>query len=508
MRCSRFDDRRSRRCALAALFAFCVMTNARAQTPLIHDREIIDYGTPGYQVWGSCVAASPRHRLAVCTSGVTTHSTYLPDVAWLIRAQSSDDALPGWTSTEIAPCPQGAGGWEWASVAYNRTTYEGARDFGNESFLIAAQFNGGLFVSHYTPGFGFDCTSPCTGAPSGNWTPLGVAPQGHNYKPWVVAGEPNEFYVVSSHAPPPFIVTQMLYARSTDGGCSWHGGVISDAQGDPIISSFPVQPAMASDGRLYIARNLPYSLLFAIGEKSGDLVSFSEMLDENGFPVQIVWSFLEPDYPPIALPNGSSMEVIRAPYLIADPTNPGRLYVLYHDSASADTQSPGYDDLNVYLVTLRRDGANGAWHVSPRVRINTGIDEPGAHSDQWMPVGAVDRFGRLHVIFYDNSSHGECGAPPPAHRYDVIYALSTDHGASFTNYNTRTCDQRVPLDLDYALQQNHDPLWSPHEYNGLAVASTDDETTVWATYAGVSSQDPDAIKTVIFASKITLANPR
>jgi hypothetical protein len=494
--------------AATAFLAGLATDGARAQSPLIHERAIIDFGTPGYQVWNAFVAAGPRHRLALCTSGVPVHSTFQPDTAWLIRAQTNDDASTEWSSAEIDPCPQGPGGWEWATAAYNRVSYGGALADASDGFVIAAHDNGSIWVSHYTPGAGFDCTSPCTGAPAGNWRALGVAPQGHNHKPCIVAGAPNEFFIVCSHGPPPnFIVTEMLYAHSTDGGCTWNGGIVSDAQGAPLIASFPTQSAVASDGRLYIGYTEPYTIHFAVGEKNGDLLTFHELLDEASQPVQVVWSYLEPDVPPIALPSGTSMEVIRVPYLVADPTNSGRLYLLYHDSESADPAHPEYLDTNVYCVTLRRSGANGPWHAGPRVKVNTEVDAAGTSSDQWMPAATVDQLGRLHVIFYDNSSHGECGGAVPGTRYDVYYALSTDHGETFKNFNLRTCDERAPLDLGYALQANQDPTWSPHMYNGIASTSTESETRVWATYTGVSSQDPGAIKSVIYASEITLANP-
>jgi hypothetical protein len=112
------------------------------------------------------------------------------------------------------------------------------------------------------------------------------------------------------------------------------------------------------------------------------------------------------------------------------------------------------------------------------------------------------------VTFYSNRALSSCGNPTPASKYDVVYAISSDHGQSFTNYNLRTdCNQPLPLDLDYIFQQNTDPLWGPGESNGISVYNTTSRTYVWATYSGASALDTDSIKTVVFGSRVVVSNP-
>ncbi len=116
----------------------------------------------------------------------------------------------------------------------------------------------------------------------------------------------------------------------------------------------------------------------------------------------------------------------------------------------------------------------------------------------------MDRHGWVHVIYYSNAK--TCGIAALGRQYDVYYALSTDHGETFTIYNLRTCLQRPALDLD---REGLNADWSPREYNGISLDDSDPQHTyVTVTYSGVAwgpntTTDP----TAIYASVIRVTDP-
>ncbi len=115
----------------------------------------------------------------------------------------------------------------------------------------------------------------------------------------------------------------------------------------------------------------------------------------------------------------------RVPPLAAmavDP-NDGTLYAVYFD-----TTSTSGDNYNVDLYFTRSDDQGTSW--STPVILNDDTYPPG---DQFFPWLEVDQHGRLHLVFHDSrytiqdddTTHG---------RFDAMYSLSTDGGASWSEY--------------------------------------------------------------------------
>ncbi len=314
-------------------------------------------------------------------------------------------------------------------------------------------------------------------------------------KPWIVAGEMTpsvqEFYVTywSPHG----------YLRSTDGGNEWVVGLMIDSNtGEPVTGCFCPQPAVYQDGPLYVAYvkaiSGNYYIRFLVGEDIDDpndpncggvrfthLYGITSPLGGPVPPVRLTvplnHNWFE-DYLP------GRFETLLIPQLAVDPTNPDRLYIVYHDTATAASS-----DVNVYLRVLTR---SGSWTAGPRIRVNNDVDPSGAY-DQFMPSVTVDIEGRIHVMFYDDRNYTQQDNqtnPPP--KFDVFYAWSPDQATTWFNEELFANDPAEPA-LDWALANTR-----PHEYNGIAWYGN----SVWTTYTGTWSQDQQTNKAVISSSRI------
>lgn len=161
--------------------------------------------------------------------------------------------------------------------------------------------------------------------------------------------------------------------------------------------------------------------------------------------------------------------------------------------------------MNVYLVRLVEQGSAWSLNTLPIYTEAIQVNAP-FRADQFCPVIHVDDVGRIHVLYYDNRpSTGNDGFGA---QFDAWYALSIDHGASFTTYNLRTNSSASPA-LDLGLQGTQVPAnWSPREYNGLASHTEGDTTRVWMIYTGTcldsGTQDQDGHRTVLFGQQIVV----
>lgn len=193
------------------------------------------------------------------------------------------------------------------------------------------------------------------------------------------------------------------------------------------------------------------------------------------------------------------------PFLAADPGDPNQLYLVYHDT---DTDDPNDRDLNIYAHSLRRH-PRGWCGWGTRARVND--DELAYDTDQFLPQATVDDNGGLHVTWYDDRDYEDQpdGPNSPNPKFDMYYAYSGNHGASF-NPNielTRDDPNSTEACLNYALF-DEDPGFDfanrPGEYNGITAYGDE----VWTCFTGTSWQElhdyPDHNPSVIWSSRIDL----
>jgi hypothetical protein len=239
---------------------------------------------------------------------------------------------------------------------------------------------------------------------------------------------------------------------------------------------------------------------------------------------------------PDSCPYEDLLHSATVPTVVSDPTSATRLYVAHNDQGHA-AGDPGENsdpsDVDVVVRRVERVSTTPErWNVLSTVRVPGCVlpagcsactyvnGDPCAHPDapqgssqlypdQFCPSIAVDRFGRVHLIYYSNQT--TCGISALTHVYDAYYALSTDQGASFTSYNLRTCSQRPALDYTFATL---DPAemsvaYSPREYIGIALDETDDEVTyVAVSYSGTAyGANTTADRTAIYGQMIKVSNP-
>lgn len=114
----------------------------------------------------------------------------------------------------------------------------------------------------------------------------------------------------------------------------------------------------------------------------------------------------------------------------ADPGNPDVLYVVYNDFVTAPENQNDDGDVDVFLIRGEYNQQNEQWDWSGRIRIND--DDPDVQHDQFFPTIAVDEIGDLHVAWFDTRNDPQDPGEDVA--ISLFYAISTDGGQSFTNY--------------------------------------------------------------------------
>jgi hypothetical protein len=192
--------------------------------------------------------------------------------------------------------------------------------------------------------------------------------------------------------------------------------------------------------------------------------------------------------------------------LAVDPMSPNRLYVVCHDTATADENDT---DVNIYIYRLTRPSLTGFWTVHPRVRVNQDLNWPFP-ADQFMPSVKVDVSGRVHVVFYDdrkyNISSDQLDGLLTTHpKFDVFYARSVNQGTLWSNQEL--CDDppscaTTQEALEYADFNAHSPpgpgSFFLRDYIGIDVGSD----RVWTSFMGSSLLDTTAHKSLIWSSQI------
>ncbi|MEP0848675.1 MAG: hypothetical protein HRF50_17860 [Phycisphaerae bacterium] len=342
-------------------------------------------------------------------------------------------------------------------------------------------------------------------------------------KPWIVAGQMGgsagdftnvrEFYITYWES----TQSAYKYLRSVNSGSSWVGGTIEvDSQavhGQPIA----IQPTVAGSGPLYAAfrvkTNLGGRARFQFlkgtdintGNDAGKVTfdylddeseaALTMLLNHNGQP-----SSIDQYFP-------GNLQIRTIVWLLADPTDEDRMFVVYDNTAGGvvsagipndpnETTLPATGDFNVYARLLTYNSGEGYWELGDEVQVND--DDTLYESDQFLPSPTVDSSGRLHITWYDDrlynaSSDQLDGTGTADPKYDVFYAMGTvgANGLEFRDNELLygTGDEEDEPALNYVRLHDPDPDWDfpdrPGEYNGIAA----DGDWVITSFTGTSAED-------------------
>jgi hypothetical protein len=206
----------------------------------------------------------------------------------------------------------------------------------------------------------------------------------------------------------PDFFSNIMFSRSFDGGMNWtQSRQINKVSGDCVDDDNTTEgavPCVGPNGEIYVSWAGPAGIVFDRSLDQGNT-----WLDEDIFVSDIGggWAY---DIPGIYRANG--MPVTDCD-LSGGPYN-GTIYINWSD------QRNGPGDTDVWL-SKSTDGGN-TW--SQPLRVNN--DPPGKHQFfTWMTVDQAN--GHIWVVFYDRRNYDDTNT-------DVYMALSTDGGATFTNF--------------------------------------------------------------------------
>ncbi|MFH0944844.1 MAG: sialidase family protein [Planctomycetota bacterium] len=368
-----------------------------------------------------------------------------------------------------------------------------------ETFLCCYRNGGVCEVKAFNPAtLAFDLDPVLVGNPDGG---------GILDKSWIISGRQqttyNDLHVTWHEGPGG---ANLRFTTSRDGGATWS---------TPDVITDRLDPSTPINGRMVQSTvgdtTVPGPIYFAYMPGASGDIRIMQGTEETSSSTNSGWEFehLRNSSGILTLDtNGSDdmaddvpgpFRVLRIPQLVADPTDPNRLYLVYHDAAA-----PGSDDLDVFCATLTKSG--DYWSLGTPVRVN---DDPVTvlpvdDKDQLLPKPAVDNEGRLHIVSYDDRNYYQPdGDSAIGIKFDAFYAVSLDGGATFTNIELGTIPKEPALQC--GLTTYGIPIYStPGEYPGIVCEGN----TVWITFSGTwNGEMMDAVhpapdRSVIYVAKV------
>ena len=491
-----------------AAIALAANSPGRAQT--VHARRVALTGPSGYEgkaVWEPAVAAGRNSVIALSNVG----QRILSRIAYAVYEQGlwrNDAILDPNTTTQVID----------SSVVFNPYTDPNDPDEFIAAALLGSEHD--IVVSHYP--------DPSDPNDFGKWESVAdwdPDPNDPSYgvdKPWIVAGAEDEYYIVY-RLKPPGKAYGYAYLRTTDGGDTWYpdpdpndpnnsGAIVTSA--GRVTGDFCAQPAVYDDGPLYVAYITGDVIAFLQGDDDGNEVNFTQLLKichigvgsgpQGHIALEIPLTVGDvTDY----LPRVTWWQIKTVPQLAADPSDPDRLYVVYHDVAEDpnDPNDPNDVDVDVFLVVLEKM-AGYNWCPSSRIRVNAD-NPPGRVADQFLPAVTVDTAGRIHVIYYDDRDFDQVDHDPndpnePAAKFNVYYAYSEDGGEDWNYRKLFALPDRAALDMGDDIVN----YFEPGEYIGISYYrdTQEERDEVWTAFTGTEKTggDPDDDEAVIWSSFI------
>lgn len=247
------------------------------------------------------------------------------------------------------------------------------------------------------------------------------------------------------------------------------GLIHSDDLGDtwtapsPLASGIGFLPRVGPDGAIHIAYwDFSFGMRVLSSTDGGD--TFDDRLAAERLDV---WGTQDGSRAP---------GTFRIPPLGSLAVNPidGSLAMMYFDTTQV---AGGQFDLDLYFVRSVDGGAN--WS-DPVVVLDDGADEPFA--DQLFPWIEYDRFGRLHVLYYDTVNDVRPDGSENG-QFDAYHAWSLDDGAT---WRARRLSPQSFNASDDGLDRNQQFLG---DYLGMAVAGD----AAFPVYLDTAAGDPDII---------------
>lgn len=334
---------------------------------------------------------------------------------------------------------------------------------------IVADYRGNFFFFHLSNPTGRGWESPelldrivCQRSADGGKTWNNGSYMGHHHpkdqdKEWAVANPFNhELYTTWTQfdryaSTEPTDHTNILFAKSVDGGLSWsEAKAINQFKGICIDDDGATEgavPAVGPNGEVYVAWALDGKIYFDRSADGGgtwletDLVAAEQV---GG------WSI---DIPGVGRANG--MPVTGCD--ISNGPHRGTIYINFAD------QRNGEEDTDIWMV--RSTDGGDSW--SEPVRVNN--DPPGKQQFfTWMAVDPVT--GHVYVVFYDRRAYDN-------HLTDVYLAVSKNGGETFENLKISDkpflCEENGVFFGDYnnisAYSGRVRPIWTRQDGSTLSI---------------------------------------
>lgn len=340
-----------------------------------------------------------------------------PTNANRLLAAVSDFSLNGYNTTKYQISTDGGATWTDKFVPLNASLYATTGDGKawpfNSDPVVAIDKAGHLFLADLyfqdsDLGNNANGLYVSVGSFAGGFTTAATKPVAVNTSKTTTLFEDKEWIAVDNSASAPasggnvyvswshFVgdTATIFFSRSTDHGTTWSAGKAISVVGQDVQGS---EVAVGPNGEVYVTWE-------AFGTGSNVELFIAKSTDGGqtfSAPKAITPIFTD-------LANNASFRKDSFPSLAVNPLN-GEVVIVY----SAQVTGKGQE----VLFIRSKDG--GATFSVP-----TNLNDV-ASGDQFMPSVAIDKFGVIHVSWFDTRSTGS------ASRYNIYATYSKDNGATF-----------------------------------------------------------------------------
>ncbi len=201
--------------------------------------------------------------------------------------------------------------------------------------------------------------------------------------------------------------SRILFSKSTDDGLTWRKPIqLSQFEGNALDDDLTTEgavPSVGPNGEIYVAWSYDGKIYFDKSTDGGKTWLEKDIVASN----QIAgWNF---EVPGLNRTNGMPVTGVD----ISESNYKGTIYINFAD------QRNGKDNTDIFIVKSVDGGTN--W--SQPIKVNQ--DNTKTHQFlTWMSVDA--KTGYVYILFYDRHKYTDTNT-------DVVLAVSTDGGNSFTN---------------------------------------------------------------------------